>query len=74
MAFAFDYEGWKTERDPKSPPFWPKGVIGESPVRRPAGKKIIFPTKKSKKTAQKLYQKKQGIFWIGVSEFGQKGI
>ena len=36
------------------------------------GKKKKFPAKKSK-NSPKTVSKKQGIFWIWISEFGQKG-
>ena len=44
---------------------------GESPDDM-SGNFFFPPTKKSK-NSPKTIPKKQGIFWIGISEFGQKG-
>ena len=61
---------------PQITPFWPKGVIGKSPVnmsKKFCGEKIFFPPQKSQKNSPKTVSKKQGIFWIWISEFSQKG-
>ena len=34
---------------------------------------FFFPPTKKSKNSPKTIPKKQGIFWIGISEFGQKG-
>ena len=48
----------------------PQITPGESPDDI-SGKIFFLPTKKSK-NSPKTIPKKQGIFWIGISEFGQK--
>ena len=60
---------------PQITPFWPKGVIGKSPVnmsKKFCGKKIFFP-QKSQKTAQKLYQKNREFFGFGFRNLAKKG-
>ena len=49
----------------------PQITPGESPDDISGN--FFFPPTKSQKTAQKTIPKKQGFFWIGISEFGQKG-
>ena len=49
----------------------PQMTPGESPDDI-SGNFFFPPTKKSK-NSPKTILKKQGIFWIGISEFGQKG-
>ena len=62
---------------PQITPFWPKGVIGKSPVnmsKKFCGGNFFFPPQKSqKKTTQKLYQKNREFFGFGFRNLAKKG-